>query len=293
MEYYKTKTNIKEYLNKPFPFIENKNHRIILSIIFSLFIYLFLLTFQPFGISNIQFYKPIFILGFSSITFLILIISFLLAPLLFKNYFNLEKWTIKKNMMFIIVQIIIISFLNWLYNSTLGEDITVQHSLFTFIFITFAVGFFPTFFFIYFTEKSLADKNKLIASDFTNNIKNREISIQNNPIKLISKNNKETFTIDLDQLICIKSEGNYLKTFYNENNDIVQKIIRNSISKLESQFSEYNNIIRCHRSFIVNIDKVSKMSGNARNLTLHIHKLNFTIPVSRSFPKETFTNLKL
>ncbi len=59
---------MKSYLNKPFPFIDKKKHRIVASFLFSAFIYLFLIVFQPFGIADIQFYKPLFILGFSVIT---------------------------------------------------------------------------------------------------------------------------------------------------------------------------------------------------------------------------------
>ena len=70
-----------------------------------------------------------------------------------------------------------------------------------------------------------------------------------------------------------------------------QTLIRNSIKSIEEQLIIFKNIIRCHRSYIVNLDMVSKMSGNARNFNLHIEKLGFKIPVSRSFPKEIFKKL--
>ena len=173
-----------EYLNKPFPFIENKNHRILASFLFSGFIYVFILTFQPFGISNIQYYKPIFVAGFFVITFVVLLVSFLVAPVILKNLFDFDKWTIKKNVMFIVVQFLIITVLNWIYNSIIGKEITEQHSLFFFVFITVSVGIIPTLFLLYFIEKKLDRKNQHIATDFTKSIQQKTSLSENTTIKI-------------------------------------------------------------------------------------------------------------
>ena len=282
-----------EYLNKPFPFLEKRSHRLLASVLFSGFIYVFLLIFQPFGISNIQYYKPIYVAGFFGITFIVLLFSFLVAPIIFTNLFDFDKWTIKKNVIFIIIQFLIITILNWIYNSTIGYGITEQYSLFFFVFITVSVGIIPTLFMIYFIEKNLARKNKHIATNFNKNIQYRTSTSENPKIKLLSQNKDETIIIELTQLICIKSEGNYLKVFFNLENEIKSKLIRNSIKNIEEHLIIFENIIRCHRSYIVNLDTVKKMSGNARNFNLHIENLGFTIPVSRSFPKSIFKKYDL
>ncbi|MCV6630487.1 MAG: LytTR family transcriptional regulator, partial [Flavobacteriaceae bacterium] len=190
-------------------------------------------------------------------------------------------------------QFLIITVLNWTYNSMVGKGITENHSLFFFVFITTSVGVIPTFFLIYIIEKNLARKNQLIAANFTENSKSKKDKSQNTIINLVSKNNDETITIDLKQLICVKSEGNYLKVYYLEENIATQKLIRNSISKVEKQLIIFEQIKRCHRSFLVNLDKVEKMTGNARSLNLHISDIDFTIPVSRSFPKEIFKEFNI
>jgi len=282
-----------EYLNKPFPFIENKNHRVLASFLFSVFIYVFLLIFQPFGISNIQYYKPIYVLGYFVITFIVLLFSFLIAPVLLKKQFDFYKWTIKKNVIFIIVQFLIITVFNWIYNFTIGKEVTEQHSLFFFVFITVSVGIIPTFFLIFFIEKNLARKNQSFAINFTKNIQHKANISKNTIIKILSKNNDENIIIDLNQFICVKSEGNYLKVFFLVENIIKSKLIRNSISNIEEQLIIFSKVKRCHRSYIVNLEKVEKMTGNARNLNLHILNLSFTIPVSRSFPKEVFKELNI
>ena len=284
---------MKEYLNRPFPFIEKKNHRLIATVLFSVFIYVFLLIFQPFGISNIQYNKPIYIAGFFGITFIVLLFSFLVAPIILPNIFDLDKWTIKKNIVFITIQFLVVTILNWVYNSTVGYGIVEQYNILFFVGITISVGIIPTLFLVYFIEKNLSQKNKHIATNFNKSIQQRTNKSENQKIKLLSQNNDETIIIELKQLICIKAEGNYLKVFYSDENEIKSKLIRNSIKNTEEHLIIFENIIRCHRSYIVNLDTVKRMSGNARNFNLHIENLEFTIPVSRSFPKSIFKKFDL
>ncbi len=282
-----------KYLNKPFPFIESKNHRMLASFLFSLFIFIFISTFQPFGISNIQHHKSLYLLGYFGITFFVLITSYFIGPTIFKTFFNFDNWTIKKNIIFIAIQFLIIIGLNWVYNSTIGTEFTEQHSLLNFIFITVSVGIFPTLFLIYFIEKNLTRKNESIATNFTNSIQHKSNKSKNTIVKILSKNSDETIIIDLKQLICVKSEGNYLNVFFLIETEIKSKLIRNSVSNIEEQLIAFEKVKRCHRSYIVNLEKVKEMTGNARNLNLHIPDLGFSIPVSRSFPKEIFKELNI
>ncbi len=281
-----------KYLNKPFPFIEQTNHKIIASLLFSAFVYVFLIVFQPFNISNIQYYKPIFILGFFAITFFVLLFSLLLIPYFFGKYFNPDNWTIKKNLVFTSLIILIITVLNWLYNSTVGENITTQFSLLYFIFITVSVGAFPVVLLNFLVEKYLNKRNQNIADSFNTNIDEQNRSNNSKIITIISENNNESIKIDLDQLLCIKSEGNYVNIFYKINGGIERKLIRNSISKILEQLMIFKQINRCHRSFVVNFDNVESISGNARNFNLQIKNLDFPIPVSRSFPKHLISQIK-
>lgn len=282
---------MKGYLNKPFPFIESTSNKILVSFLFSTFIYVFLITFQPFGIANIQFYKPLFILGFSLITLVVLLFSFLLMPLIYKQFFDTDNWTIKKNAIFISFQFLAITILNWVFNSTVGQDITTQHSLLFFIFITISVGIIPTIFLTYFIERNLEKRNQNLAKTFNNKLPGLRRNHKSPSIKIISENNSEEVNIKLDQLLCVRSEGNYVNIFFMDKDIIKRKLIRNKISNIIEQLEMHKSIKRCHRSFIVNFSKVNQVNGNARSFNLQIDKLDFTIPVSRSFPKNILNKI--
>src|SRR5215471_9595112 len=65
-----------------------------------------------------------------------------------------------------------------------------------------------------------------------------------------------------------------------------QKVIRNSLKNLEDQLSKYPGIYRCHRTCLVNLQKVIHASGNAQGIKLHLNGTNELIPVSRSLTQE-------
>ena len=63
---------------------------------------------------------------------------------------------------------------------------------------------------------------------------------------------------------------------------LFKEIIRSSLTRLEGQI-QIKSIVRCHRSFIVNLDKVIKVSGNAQGFKLHLEGTDFMVPVARKY----------
>ncbi len=283
---------IREILEKPFPAIEKKKHKISISLAFAVSIFVFLIIFQPFGLDDIQYYKTYYILGFFFITLFTMLLCLFALPIIFAKLFDIDNWTVKKDILFMLLQIMIIAIFNWIYNSTIGKDITRQYNIFAFLFITFSVGLFPTILHVLLKEKYLSQKHNKIAENLTVNIQKGKNLNKNTEIEIQSDNKKEKLNIKLDQIICIKSEGNYASVYYYKDEQITKELIRNSLSKIIQQLIIFENIKRCHRSYIVNFDWIEKISGNARNYNLHISNLEFTIPVSRSFPKSIIQNIK-
>ena len=275
---------IETKLNTPFPFVDKVQDKALQSLFFGIFIYLFLLQFQPFGIANIIFYKPLFVFGYGIITFIVMFSSHLLYPKL-NPEFDKDKWTVRKMFVYTLFQILLISIFNWIYTATIGKEVMEQHSLIMFIFITLSVGIFPILFFILLIERFLNSKNEREADKLTSNFVNKTESIQNTTIALGNQQNK--LSVNLSDLLCIKAEGNYVEVYTLENNLMKKHLVRCSLSKMKQQLEAYNKIKHCHRSFIVNTQHLNKITGNARNFNVHLNHLDFSIPVSRSFPINT------
>jgi DNA-binding LytR/AlgR family response regulator len=58
-------------------------------------------------------------------------------------------------------------------------------------------------------------------------------------------------------------------------------MIRQTLSKVESLLSGFQNIKKCHRCCLVNIDQISKLTGIPPNYTLESAGLDFRIPIAR------------
>lgn len=51
---------------------------------------------------------------------------------------------------------------------------------------------------------------------------------------------------------------------------------------MEENLAEFPEFYRCHRTYIVNLQKVKHISGNAQGYKLHLENIDTLIPVSRS-----------
>jgi DNA-binding LytR/AlgR family response regulator len=100
-------------------------------------------------------------------------------------------------------------------------------------------------------------------------------------IHIESDNGKEVFDADLKNIILIQSASNYIEIFYREGTLVRKQMLRQTLSKVESLLSAFHNIQRSHRCCLVNIDQISRLSGNSPNYTLEANGLEIRIPVSR------------
>ena len=94
--------------------------------------------------------------------------------------------------------------------------------------------------------------------------------------------------MQLSEFVYAKSEGNYVKIYYLDDNVLIHKLIRLSLKQLEIQLENLSQIKRCHRSYLINMQHITSIDGNARSLTIQLDKVATSIPVSRSFSKADF-----
>lgn len=94
---------------------------------------------------------------------------------------------------------------------------------------------------------------------------------------------KECLTIPSDSLMYVASESNYLKVVYHVAEKVQSKQIRMTMTQAEELLSDYGNIIRCHRAFIVNIDQAEHFSSNNGSFLLRLRDTSMNIPVSKTY----------
>lgn len=106
----------------------------------------------------------------------------------------------------------------------------------------------------------------------------------NNSIKLIDFSGKNIFETTREQLIYITSANNYVEIFYTDNNDVpARTLLRQTLTEIDNQLvTTDNSFCRCHKTYIINKEKIISITGNAKGYQLILSGCTKPIPVSRT-----------
>ncbi len=90
-------------------------------------------------------------------------------------------------------------------------------------------------------------------------------------------------SIKKESLLFLESADNYVSVWYMSKSGVSKYLLRNTLKEMEDRFAN-TNIIRCHRSFMVNLDKVkvAKRTKDGIMLDLDVEHIP-DIPVSKSY----------
>jgi hypothetical protein len=90
-------------------------------------------------------------------------------------------------------------------------------------------------------------------------------------------------SVKKDNLLYIESSDNYVNIFYLNKEKISKFLLRNTMKKMEEIFQN-SEIVRCHRCFMVNFEKVKIIRKDKEGLQLELDLPSaIDIPVSRSY----------
>ena len=73
-----------------------------------------------------------------------------------------------------------------------------------------------------------------------------------------------------------------MQVFYVQDGQLKNRMLRTTLKKMEDALAEHSQFFRCHRTYLVNLEKVQRVSGNAQGYRLHLEALEETVPVSRN-----------
>lgn len=91
------------------------------------------------------------------------------------------------------------------------------------------------------------------------------------------------FSVKKESLLYLESAENYVSICYLNKGKISKYLLRDTLKKMEEIFSG-TEIIRCHRSFMVNFEKVKVIRKDKEGLRLELDNPSVTdIPVSKTY----------
>ena len=109
-----------------------------------------------------------------------------------------------------------------------------------------------------------------------------QLTLNEKYVSLESSNKKDAISITINDFLYIEAQDNYISVVYLEKGSIKSKLLRATMKDVEAQLSS-EFILRCHRSYIINLNKVSKVIKEGHQLKLYIPELGSPLIASRSY----------
>ncbi len=139
---------------------------------------------------------------------------------------------------------------------------------------TIATGIIPVSIHVLYEQNQLYKKYYKQAQKLESERTERDI-IETEEIKSFGSHD-----ISISNILFLESNRNYV--VFNLNDEISLNA-RTTLQDVENQLKEYPQFVRCHRAYIINMNKVQKVNGNAQGLKLTIQDSSFMVPVSRTY----------
>lgn len=260
-----------------------KNNTVRLVLLTALFALLFINIFKPFGsrdwykISDFKFFI------FASLIVLVGMLVVVISRMILLAYVKRNQLTYLKYGTWVLAEILSMSMFYALFTKFIPEenanrdflqifyDSTLHASLI--LLLPYAILW------LYF---SWMDKNhqleKMQKSD-----KPVEVP-KKNLIAFLDEKGEFKISVVLENLLYIDSADNYATIHYLNKSKLSHFLIRNSLKWMEENLTKETPLVRCHRSYIVNLDKVKVLRRTKDGIFLEMDAMNTPdIPVSKTY----------
>jgi DNA-binding LytR/AlgR family response regulator len=200
--------------------------------------------------------------------------------------FKSKHWTVLKQIIWQVWILVSIGVVNFLYSSFFLSFTNNLKAFLYFQFYTLVVGIMPVVVVTVINQNRLLAENLKIANEYNNDFTaNTDNAPDDEKVSLVAENSKDRLEVNSSDLIYITSTGNYIQAFYQKENELKSIVLRNTLKQTEDQLKENHSMIKCHRAFLVNKNKIVRVKGNSQGLRLVLEGTDEEIPVSRNLSK--------
>ncbi|MDR7211425.1 LytTR family DNA-binding domain-containing protein [Flavobacterium piscis] len=248
-------------------------------------ILMFLLLFKPFGVYDpelrMHYFFICFLHAFSPAS--ILLIYFEALNYIRKRNDQVKNWTLLNEYIHIGIVLIVVGMSSFLMRDLIYNNANNWSWSYFWEEITncFVAGIFFYFFLRFTSFYFESKKGSPFVFQFTPlNIETEKTTLEST-LFISTQVKQDDFSLNIDQLLFVKTDGNYIELTRSSGNQITTEIKRISLAQFETQIAEYPHFFRCHRTYLVNMFKVEKVSGNSQGYLLSFQETTIKVPVSR------------
>ena len=283
-----------------------------------LFIFVFLLVFKPFGLAGFPISKLIVVsIIYGFITFSCVISASVILPIFFPSFFREDIWTTGKQIITVTGVVVVVGLVNYLISPLLVHTNYSMRDLLWFQGVTLVIALLPVTIFTLLKQNSLLKKFEQQAAILEKKLQEKlDPDKKQEPPALSPEKKNEFPVIELtgdyhgeklvlppEDLYLIAAANNYVKVYFIkkarlparsgiDGNGVVGQgkvsysIIRMTMKKVEESLEAWPDFFRCHRAYIINLDKVQHVEGNAQGYKIRLADVEEPIPVSRNLNSE-------
>ncbi|MEZ5460688.1 LytTR family DNA-binding domain-containing protein [Dokdonella sp.] len=258
-------------------YLELPRYKAIFVVSIGLFLCGFLLIFQPFGVSNYdpQFEIDLDFVGYmlglgGAVTAALAASEFVLRPLM------LPAATRGSMIGWIAWDYVLAGSVAYVYYNHLGDwhDLSVASYLGFLRDVGLVISFPVAGFLLHIRHIGLASR-------FVHLTATPRGEPSQELLQFTSDNGKDVLTLAAGDLLYLESQDNYLEVVYLLNGERRSQLIRSSLKRVEAM--DLPGLVRCHRSFMVNLLQVRACNGNQHGLKLSLTSVDQPLPVSRGY----------
>lgn len=247
-----------------------------------IFVALFLFLIRPFSIEGEWVDLAMASAGFGAVTVVFGWIFEFSTRYVFRLKMDGPSWTLGKWILTSIILIVWIGLGNYLFVNWLMDWRAMGYfSFLRMIGYTSLIGIFPVALSGVLIQLRETQKNEESASDISENLKS-SLEVGQTMVTLEPENGVE-LRVNASDIRYVEAMQNYVTVWFVQNGKVEKEVLRTTLTAIEKQL-ENTDVIRCHRSYLVNVDCIETVSGNAQGLKLKLESItDFEVPVSRSF----------
>ncbi|MBL7846727.1 MAG: LytTR family transcriptional regulator [Cyclobacteriaceae bacterium] len=275
---------VKELLSQDYPLFTFRES-IDRDIFFGVFLTLFLLVFTPFGLDDFAYDRYYIILGYGLVTFLSIVVNDTAGYTLFPGIFSERRWKVYHQILWGLWHLFCMGVANLTYGVTVGAFPLNLSSFFKIELYVLLSAVIPIVVFVLLRQNYLLRKNVKVAENLNQQIHQNAVSgtaAKEDLLTLVAENNRDQLKVNAEAILFIASQDNYAEVVTFEGGKLSKQLIRSTLSRIESSLQERPNFFRCHRAFIVNMNKVISVAGNSQGCQLVLSHPVDPIPVSRA-----------
>jgi DNA-binding LytR/AlgR family response regulator len=287
--------------NQRFPCTTSWKSHLVAGLFFGLFVMGFLLAFKPFGLNTLESGKLLFycaVYGF--IAFACIMLIALSLPKIFPSFFNEETWTTGKQILLVSLIVIVIGLVNYFTSPLMGGSNQSLRKLLWYQGITIMIALLPITIFTLLKQNLLLKKFEKQAASLEKKLQQKldpdkeeeppapptEKKNDLSAIELTGDYQGEKIILLPEELCFISAANNYVKVYFIKKDKVAYSILRMTMKKVEEVLQAWPGFFRCHRAYIINLDKVQHVEGNAQGYKVRLAGVEEAIPVSRNLNSE-------